>query len=82
MYLHDYLEDMGLTVTEFSKIHAINPQRLYCIFRGYMPSLPTALEIQKATKGYVTCEDIYDWILISKTALLGARVGIRKKKIE
>ena len=60
MKLSEYLIKYNMTKTKLCKDADILPQTLYHIFRGRGVQLKTAVGIEKATRGMVTCKDLYD----------------------
>ena len=59
MKLSEYLIKYGITKAKLCKDANILPQTLYNLFKGKGLQLKTAVNIEKATKGMVTCKDLY-----------------------
>lgn len=59
MQLRKYLEDNGLTITQFAKHIGLSRNGLnYIINDRRQPSAQTLIEIYKATEGQVTPNDV------------------------
>ncbi len=64
MKLHDYLEKYGTPTSLLARRTGISGSALHMIVNGSIPSLKSALRIEIATRGEVTCEDMIDPELI------------------
>ena len=58
MKLKDYFEENCINISMFCRKYGINYQIVYSLMNGRQPSLKTAMDIEKATKGAVTAQEI------------------------
>lgn len=59
MKLSQYLAKYEMTKARLCKEANILPQTLYALYKGQGLQLRTAVHIEKATRGMVTCRDLY-----------------------
>jgi predicted transcriptional regulator len=60
MKLHDFLEETGMPLSKFAHRSGVTYAKLRHIKLGKMPTLETALLIEKQTGGKVTPKDLYE----------------------
>jgi DNA-binding transcriptional regulator YdaS (Cro superfamily) len=58
MKLKEYLDDYGIKYLAFAEKVKLNPKTLRDIINGADMKLSTAIKIEDATKGEVTCRDL------------------------
>lgn len=57
--LQKYLNDRGIKHRYFAELIGVSNATLHNILKSkHLPNIPTAIEIEKKTRGFVT---IYDW---------------------
>lgn len=60
MKLQEFLEETGIPISKFSQRSGVSYGKLRHIKMGKMPTLETALLIEKQTGGKVTPQELYE----------------------
>lgn len=61
MKLSEYIEDMGISVAKLTRISGLTKRSIYNLMNEKRDiRLSTAVKIERATKGKVTCREIYE----------------------
>lgn len=66
MFLTEYLKRNELSKKEFADIAGLCIPTIFQLYKGKTIQLPTAIKIQRATHGKVSCEEIYTEFLEKK----------------
>lgn len=59
MKLSEYFEEYQVSVAKFAKKVGVAPMTIHNLLEGRDVKLSIGVKIQRATKGKVTCEEIY-----------------------
>ena len=59
MKLYEYLESQSINVAGFARRIGVSNRTMWNILRGDGIKLSTAMHIEHATDGRVTCQDLY-----------------------
>jgi predicted transcriptional regulator len=66
MNLREYFEETGTSVVNFAKKAGVSKLTIHNLLGGRDVRMSIAVKIQRATKGKVKCEDLYEEILSLK----------------
>ena len=63
MKLTEFIEDTGTPIAKLAKKAGVSTQTLHNLLGGRDVKASTLVKVQRATKGKVTCEEIYEELI-------------------